>query len=83
MKDTRIYVEMTDNEKHTSEWLVLVPFDEAEIKDGTNEDKDTYMQQVAMHGELCLKVKVDEGYVVTTYYYPIRRYSVTNISMYY
>ena len=83
MKDNRIYVQMTDNEKATSEWLVLVAFDEAEMKDGTNDDRDTYMQQVIVHNELCLKVKVDEGYSVTTYYYPIRRYSVTNISMYY
>ena len=35
MKDNRIYVQMTDNEKATSEWLVLVAFDEAEMKDGT------------------------------------------------
>lgn len=82
MENTRIYVQMTDNEKDTGEWLVLVPFDEAEVKDGTNDDRDTYMQMVVMHGELCLKVKVDEGYIVTTYYYPIRRYSVTHISMY-
>ena len=83
MEDKRIYVQMTDNEKATSEWLVLVPFDVAEVKDGTNDDRDTFMQEVTMHNELCLKVKVDEGYCVTTYYYPMRRYSVTNISMYY
>ena len=83
MKDTRLYVEMIDNEKGTSEWLVLVAFDEREEKNGTNEDKDTYMQQVVRHGHVCLKVKVDEGYMITTYYYPIPRYNVATISLYY
>ena len=75
MKQThkRIYVKMTDLENNgIFQWLVLVAF---------NDDGD-YMTICEMHGQKCMEVHVDEGYVVSTYYYPIPRYAITSIAVY-
>ena len=82
MKHTRLYAKITDNEAQSNEWVVLVPFDEAEERDGTNDDQTCYVQQVVQHGKVCFKVKVDEGYCVTTYYYPINRYFIAEMHIY-
>lgn len=73
MNKTRLYVEITDNETSTSEWLVLLPF-------GNNED---YIKTCTHYGQLCFEVLIDEGYVTTHYYYPLPRYAITNVSKYY
>ena len=79
----RLYVKITDHERNTYEWVVLVAFDEDEQETGKNEHKHCYMQQVVLHGQVCFKVKIDEGYMVTTYYYPIARYTMDEIHKYY
>lgn len=70
---TRLYVEITDNETNTCERVVLVPF---------GEDED-YMKPIMWNNTPCMEMHVDEGYVVTIYYYPVPRYSITEVSKYY
>ena len=75
MKDAkkRIYVKMADTQNgFIYEWLVLVPFG----------DNDDYMTISERNGQRFMEVHVDEGYVITTYYYPMPRYTITCISKY-
>ena len=73
MEKTRLYVEITDNETSTSEWVVLIPF---------GEDED-YMKACTHNGQPCFEVLIDEGYIFTYYYYPVPRFAITNVSKYY
>lgn len=75
MKDTkkRVYVKMVDMQNDgIYEWLILVPFG----------DGDDFMKVTEHHGQRVMEVHVDEGYLITTYYYPIPRYTITCISVY-
>lgn len=75
MKDAkkRIYVKMADMQNDgIYEWLILVPFG----------DRDDFMNIIERDGQRLMEVHVDEGYVVTIYYYPMPRYAITCISTY-
>ena len=41
-----------------------------------------FVEEVEMHNEEFFKVVLDEGYSHTTYYYPARRYSITELEIY-
>ena len=48
-------------------------------------DKDNnpvFVEDVEHHGEQCFKVLIDEGYMMTEYFYPVRRYSITELEIY-
>lgn len=72
---TRLYAKIHDRESSTYERVVLCQF----------KDKDeniVFMEEVEHHNELCFKVVVDEAYFRTEYFYPVRRYSITELEIY-
>ncbi len=66
----KLYVVIVDHETNTRDYLSLVPF-------GDNGD---YMKITVHHNMPCMEVHVDDGYVVTTYYYPTPRYAIESIA---
>ena len=70
----KLYAKIRDSEG-SDERVVLVPFENA---DG----EQVYVEEEEKFGEKTLHVLVDEGYVSTHYYYPIRRYSIVSLEVY-
>ena len=77
-KETRrmikLYAKIQDREAGF-ERVVLCQFLD---KDGNN----VFVEEVEKYNELCFKVVLDEGYVRTEYFYPVRRYSITELEVY-
>ena len=57
------------NERH---YLVVV---------ASGENKD-FITITKLHNNLCYVVNVNEGYTITTTYYPLERYYIEEISLY-
>lgn len=48
-------------------------------------DKDenmVFVETVELHGEECFKIIADEGYYKADYFYPVKRYSITELEIY-
>ena len=71
----KLYAKIQDRNSHHYERVVLCQF-----KD--KEDNNVFIEEVERNGETCFKVVLDEGYVRTEYYYPIRRYTITELEVY-
>jgi hypothetical protein len=71
----QLYAKIHDRESFKYERVVLCEF-ESESGD------KVFIEEVEQHKEECFKVVVDEGYCRSTYYYPTRRYSITELSIY-
>ena len=70
----QLYAKINDREANY-ERVVLCQF--------TAENGDeVFMEEVEHHNEPCFKVVLDEGYVHTIYFYPIRRYTITELEIY-
>ena len=70
----KLYAKIQDREAGY-ERVVLTEFED---KDGNK----VFVEEIDMHGEPNFKVVLDEGYVYQTYYYPVRRYSITELAVY-
>ena len=70
----KLYAKIQDREGGF-ERVVLTRFEGAD-------DELVFVEEVEQHGEICFKVVLDEGYCLTTYFYPVRRYSITELSIY-
>lgn len=70
----KLYAKIQDKEG-SYERVVLCQFESA------TGDK-VFMEEVEVHNEQCFKVVLDEGYVKTIYYYPVKRYSITELEIY-
>ena len=70
----KLYAKIQDREAGY-ERVVLTQFENAD-------EEKCFIEEVEQHGEPCFKVVLDEGYCKTTYYYPVRRYSITELSIY-
>ena len=70
----QLYAKIQDREG-SYERVVLCEF-ESEAGD------KVFVEEVEMHNEECFKVVLDEGYSHTIYYYPVRRYSITELEIY-
>lgn len=72
----KLYAKIRDREKGCGyERVVLCQF-----KD--KDENEVFIEEVERFDELCFKVVVDEGYVRTEYYYPVRRYSITELEVF-
>lgn len=70
----KLYAKIQDREAGY-ERVVLTQFKDAN-------DEKVFIEEVEMHGETCFKVVIDEGYSYGTYYYPVNRYSITELCIY-
>lgn len=71
----KLYAKIQDRESFHYERVVLCQFLD---KDGNN----VFVEEVEHHNETCFKVVLDEGYVRTEYFYPVKRYSITELEVY-
>lgn len=70
----QLYAKIQDREG-SYERVVLCEF-ESEAGD------KVFVEEVELHNETCFKVECDEGYYHATYFYPVRRYSITELEIY-
>ena len=70
----QLYAKIQDREG-SYERVVLCEF-ESEAGD------KVFVEEIEHHNEQCFKVVLDEGYVHTIYYYPVRRYSIIELEIY-
>lgn len=71
----QLYAKIQDRESFKYERVVLCEF-ESEAGD------KVFIEEVEQHNEECFKVVLDEGYCRTTYYYPVKRYTITELEIY-
>ena len=71
----KLYAVIQDNESYAKERVVLCQFD------SENGDK-VFIEKVERHNTEMFKIVADEGYVTTEYYYPVKRYTITNLEVY-
>ena len=70
----QLYAKIQDREAGF-ERVVLCQFND-------KDDNPVFVEDVKRHGEQCFKVLIDEGYMMTEYFYPVRRYSITELEIY-
>ena len=70
----KLYAKIQDRESGY-ERVVLCTF-----KD--KDDNDVYVEEVEHNGNTWFKVILDDGYVHTEYFYPISRYTITELKVY-
>ena len=70
----KLYAKIQDREAGYQR-VVLTQFESAS-------GEKAFIEEVEIHEETCFKVVLDEGYCYSTYYYPVRRYSITELSIY-
>lgn len=70
----KLYAKIQDREAGF-ERVVLCPF---KASSGDN----VYIEEVERNGETTFKVLIDEGYFKTYYFYPVTRYSITELEIY-
>ena len=70
----KLYAKIQDREAG-SERVVLCQFID-------KNDSLVFVEEVEHHNEMCFKVVCDEGYSRIVYYYPVRRYSITELEVY-
>ena len=70
----KLYAKIKDNEG-AYERVVLCQFED---EDG----EKVFIENLERHGEDMFKIVADEGYVHTEYYYPAKRYSIVELSIY-
>lgn len=66
----RLYLKLTNKHTNKSELLLLCPFGE----------DDDFLKVETFNGFDAYRVKVDEGYVLTEYFYLVKDYDITLIS---
>jgi len=71
----KLYARIKDNESFAFERVVLCSFKDS------NDDK-VFVELVERHGEEMFKIVADEGYCKTEYFYPVKRYSIVELSIY-
>lgn len=70
----KLYAKIKDNEG-AYERVVLCQFED-------KEGEKVFIEPVERHGEEMFKIVADEGYCRTEYFYPVRRYSIVELSIY-
>lgn len=74
-----LWVLIYDNERKAGEWFEITPFDEREETEKINENKTCFIQKVHFHNEDCLKIKLDFGDCIETWYYPVVNFSILQV----
>ena len=71
----KLYAKIQDRESYHYERVVLCQF-----KD--KDENEVFVEEVEHHNETCFKVVLDEGYCRSEYFYPVKRYSITELEVY-
>lgn len=70
----KLYAKIQDKEG-SYERVVLCEF-ESEAGD------KVFVEDIPIHKEQCFKVVIDEGYCNRAYYYPVNRFTITELEIY-
>lgn len=70
----KLYAKILDNEG-AYDRVVLCQF-----KD--KDDNKVFVEEIEHNKQACFKILADEGYVRTYYFYPAKRYSIVDLSIY-
>ena len=73
--DMKLYAIIQDNESFAKEHVVLCQFT------SQNGDK-VFIEKVDRHNTEMFKIVADEGYGRIEYYYPVKRYTITDLEVY-
>ena len=70
--NTELYIGVLDKYEKSTTYYVILPY-------GDDED---YISIDMMNGVACYELHVHEGYMITTYFFPLERYEIRSLSTY-